>query len=227
MKRGGFLLGCMILVCGLMWSNLALAKPPVGAACPPRIDCKESVVLAKSGFSQEPYCFACYAQCSTVKGCDDLIIRMKRKVTLDPKETLCDGALQCIPAGSIMDVDLTYHIRQAEPCAKPVGTHEGKFKITLPPPAAGGIGATIATGKMHGTNGLETHAASGECCAWPHDEGCMESKNVKCPHGTCKLIATYASNLDPTGSNPNDLCDPLNWTYWTLKIDGILLCPCP
>ena len=119
-------------------------------------------------------------------------------------------------------MDLTYHIRQVGPCLaaqKPVGTHEGKFKIFNP------AGALIGIGRMKGTNGLETHAISGECCAWPHDEGCMEG-NVKCPEGICKLIATYASDPDAS-STPTDLCNVQeNWWYWIANIDGILLCPC-
>ncbi|HHT9125081.1 MAG TPA: hypothetical protein ACFYD6_04600 [Candidatus Brocadiia bacterium] len=222
MKRGGFLLGCVILVCGLIWSNLALAKPPAGAACPPSKDCKELVVLAKGAILGTPNCLECYRKC-TEKGCDDIIIRIKSNGDLFPKETSCDEALSCIPPDSLIETDLTYHIRRIGPCGTPVGTHEGKFKITSP--TAGGV---VATGKMKGTNGLETHVTSQECCAWPHDEGCMESKNVKCPDSTCKLMATYASTLPQMPNDPNEeeLCDPAKWIGHTLFIDGILLCEC-
>lgn len=219
MKRSGFLLGCIILVCGLMWSNLALS-----IECPPNEDCKELIVLAKRAELLHIDCFECSKKCTEEKNCDDIIIRMKGRVSLNPKETLCDEALQCIPLNSQADVDLTYHIKRVGPCGKPVGTHEGKFKIY-----SGNTGQRIASGKMKGTNGLDTHATSGECCFWPHDEGCMESKNVKCGEkGTCKLIATYTSNLPNMPNNPivDELCDSSKWTGWTLAIDGILLCEC-
>lgn len=227
MKRYGFLVSCIILACGIIWSNLAIAKD---AACPPRVDCRTSKVLAKRVDSKEPYCFSCSKKC-TEAGCDDLIIRMKRRVTLNSKETLCDEAIQCIPPGSILDVDLTYHIRQAGPCGKPVGTHEGTFRIYGPPPAGALIGTLIGSGRMHGTNGLETHVDTQECCAWPHDEGCLDG-TVRCTSGTanvvasCKLLATYASGLDAQPIDPANPCDVNNWTHWTLNIDGIVQCRC-
>ncbi len=227
MKRGGFLLGCVILVCGLISSNLALAQPATN--CPPRADCRRSIVLAKRAVSPQPYCFSCSLKCTAPAGtnasCDDLIIRMKRKATLDPKETLCDETIQCIPPGSILDVDLTYHIRKVGPCGSPVGTHEGKFTILGP------TGNVIGSGKMHGTNGLETHVDTQECCAWPHDEGCLEGI-VRCTSDTatniaaCKLLATYSSKLDALPIDPANPCDVNNWSNWTANIDGIVQCKC-
>ncbi|HLG30712.1 MAG TPA: hypothetical protein VI387_10915, partial [Candidatus Brocadiales bacterium] len=55
------------------------------------------------------------------------------------------------------------------------------------------------------------------CCQWPLEVGCMESYNVKCPVGTCKLIASYvgeAGELYPAGTTLDELCDPSNWTAW-------------
>lgn len=75
---------------------------------------------------------------------------------------------------------------------------------------------------MKGTNGLETHVDSQECCEPLHDEGSLDG-TIKTSLGVCKLKATYASELDASGT---DVCSQDFWKNWTLNIDGILLCPC-
>lgn len=231
MKRYGFLLGCIILVCGVMWSNLAFSN---GAACQPKKACKESFVLAKFATTpqKESDCFSHFDCLTSSKPCDDCIIRIIRTLTLTSKDPVCDELANLIPGGSTLVVDLTYHIRRNGPCktsafpnGTPVGTHEGKFTIKNP---AGGI---IASGKMKGTNGLETHVIDDECCSPYHDEGCMEGI-IKVPvAGTnttnaCKLTATYSStlNFEPFVS---DVCSKSYWERtWYLNIDGIVQCPC-
>lgn len=261
MKRYGVLISCIIFACGIMWSNLATAQtlPP---PCPPPIDtsCKDLIVLSKQGVSDSLDCFFCTDKCRVQLGCDDFIIRIQRRVILttkdfgDPQVTpLCDEAVAIIPNGSIMSVDLIYHIRQIGPCRTCVGTHEGSFRITHPT-----TGAVIAIGRMNGTNGLETHECAkdflgtcftvgDECCAEGHDEGCMEGIiRVPVPGTTtttiCRLKATYASEFPLMGplvgppaapeANPSSSpigitpCDPNQWGVWTLRIDGIILCAC-
>lgn len=232
MKKGGFLLGCIILACGIMWSNLALAV----VVCPAPSDCKKSTVLSKKAFSEAPSCFSCNNKC-TNKGCDDIIVRIKRTATITSKDTGnldicddCDETEGLIPNGSKLIVDLTYHIRFAGPCLQPptihvipVGTMTGKFTIKKP------SGATVVTGiMMRGTIGFETHTDVDECGAWPHDEGYMEG-NVTIPGAAgCKLMATFAS--DREGPPPFSQALPCNieeWKNWTLKIDGLIQCKCP
>lgn len=217
MRRFGFLAGCIILVCGVMWSNLALAQN-----CPPRKNCKESFVLAKSASANEPVCWE-HVDCLRLsnKRCDDCIMRMQWKLTIQTKDTLCDETRELIPDGSTLAADLTYHIRRFGPCGTPVGTHEGKFTIT---DTAGNV---IATGKMKGTNGLETHGEPPECCEEFHDEGCLDGKIlIKSPtgKGKCKLIATYSSFINPSTS---DVCNRDYWKNLQLFIDGIVQCNCP
>ena len=218
MRKYGFLAGCIILACGVMWSPITLA------VCPPHKDCKQSIVLAKKATAAKPFCLGNF-ECLTVATpkCDDCIWRMqwRMEINSNPK---CDETMNRIPDKSILSVDITYHIRRNGPCATPVGTHEGKFKITHP------TGAIIATGKMKGTMGLETHDLSGEkeCCAWPHDEGCMDGTfTAASGYAGCQLTATYSSTHGvPTGAI--NVCNMEYWlnTSWNLNIDGIVQCKC-
>lgn len=215
MKRYGFLAGCIILACGITWSNITTAK------CPPPKECKDPYVIAKIATAQEPACIEVF-DCAD-KGCDACVIRIIWRADITRGEDLqCDE--HTFPDGSKLVADITYHMRRNGPCGTPVGRHKGKFQIRSGT-------KLIGSGSMMGTNGLETHPATGnrECCAWPHDEGCMDGFiKIKDPQTgkevRCELTATYASELDPTGTNPNDPCDPKNWRLWRLRIDGVALC---
>lgn len=222
MRKYGFLLSCIVLMCGLMLSNLAFAQNC--ALSKKQKKCKQSYVISKIGTASRPSCFEKF-DCREV-GCDDCIMRMQWRVELKSKDPLCDEHVKSIPDGSTLVADLLYHVRLVGPCQTPVGTHEGKFQIVGP------NGNVIGSGKMKGTNGLETHTSSGvtceDCDAWPHDEGCLDGKIIIRSASTgrpvkCKLIATYSSQHKPSSDNV-DICDPRHWTNWTLNIDGIALC---
>lgn len=193
-----------------MWLNITLAQQ---ITCPPQKICKKSLALAKRGFAVEPYCFEKY-DCLPVKDCDDCIMHMKWKVELNSEDSDCDETDDVIPDGSILDADLTYHIRRtgpAEGCEAQIGTHEGRFTIKSP------TGVIIATGILNGTNG--------GCCNTAHyDKGSLNG-TIRVPGlAGCKLIATYESEFF---TEAYDACSYEYWKNWSLNIDGVVQCNCP
>lgn len=212
MKRYGFLISYIILACIVMWSNLALAQ------CPPGSDCRQHIVFAKRPFSPEPSCFEKF-DCAQPRDCDDCILRIQWNFNIISVDPQCDETETIVPDGSVLKVDLKYHIRRNGPCRTPVGTHEGQFKIFNP---AGGL---IGSGKMRGTNGLDSDFGDERCCAWPNDEGAMDGTITVPSSGRCNLIATYESEILRPGQE--DVCNKEFWKNLELRIEGVLLCRCP
>lgn len=91
---------CIILVCGVMWSNLMFAQAQI--SCPPPKDCKNPIVLAKKAFAAQTDCFERF-DCIPQKNCDDCIMHMKWKTEINSKDALCDETEDIIPDSSTLE----------------------------------------------------------------------------------------------------------------------------